>query len=281
MPDNLLKYNVLLLTTVVATLAGVSFGYTLAAYRPTVAVRVEPLAVTLQGPVELHVSGVPPLGHEIVPSVSPGVGEALLGLLGSQALAALDSASARAADVSKIPVLAAEEFIKGLSGEGGKKIVDFFEYLVKLPFKRSGDAKKDQQAFTMMFVREIIREVPGTAAQPISSAVLNDRVLFATNKANLTKDAYDTIARVRVFAQDNPAFLVLLSANADTIGPSGRNEVLARQRAVAVRNALISGGGVASSRVFIAELADEALPVITPRGMSEERNRSVSIEVRR
>ena len=126
-------------------------------------------------------------------------------------------------------------------------------------------------------VRDYQRQLP--PPQPTSSAVLSDRVLFATNKALLTKDAYDTIAKVRAFAKDNPACLVLLSANADTTGPSDRNQILARQRAVAVRDALISAGGVAPHRVFIAELADEALPVVTPREMSEDRNRSVSIEV--
>lgn len=84
--------------------------------------------------------------------------------------------------------------------------------------------------------------------------------------------------KMRTFVRRHPNSIFLLSSNTDTTGSQNRNIRLARQRANAVKNALIAQAGIPTHRVFSLELATQFLPVITEMKSDEPYNRSVTIQ---
>ena len=81
---------------------------------------------------------------------------------------------------------------------------------------------------------------------------------------------------VREFMQANTGVGVLLLAHTDTVSSDLHNVPLALKRARAVRTALVEQGGVAHSRVFMAEFPEHSLPVVTNDERPEDRNRVVA-----
>ena len=248
----------------------------------------------LSKPVEVRVNvsgfqAVPagPVQPLIPPSPISGPASRILSLLADKAAAALRAAAeSKLKDVVNLPTMAAEEFVKSVSGEAGKGLVHGFRDLITSGFTPSSDKDtgKDTQLLTTLFVREIIREPAAfglTDLQALLGPTKTEHVYFETNQARLTTAAYEAIDRVRIFVRDNPDSIILLSSNADTTGSAAFNRELARQRSTAIRNSLVSSGVGATNRIFIANLANDSLPVITSPNASEPRNRSVTIEVRR
>ncbi|WP_177200922.1 OmpA family protein [Roseateles sp. YR242] len=114
------------------------------------------------------------------------------------------------------------------------------------------------------------------AAPPLSTST---KVTFANGAHNLDTAAFDVINDVVATLRLKPASAVLLRAQTDTLASITLNQALSARRAKAVRQALQDQGGVAPSRIFVSELPETALPVVTGDGVSKPANRSVELIV--
>jgi outer membrane protein OmpA-like peptidoglycan-associated protein len=246
--------------------------------------------------VTLNVTGLQPSQKSpLIVSVPPGTGahsEAgghFLSTLSDLAVRAMDSAREQTADVASLPKAAASEFVKGLSGEAGKELVNAFGELVKAGFGSSKDKAEEKKQFTVLVLRDALRD-DAASPQPIfvdcpqNRAVdrvkIAERVLFDPGRSTISDSASQVINRVRDYAREHRDFLVLLTSNTDTMGSSAINRTLSKQRSASVRDRLIHSGGIEPSRIFSAELATESLPIVTGGDRSEPRNRAVTVEVR-
>ena len=271
-------HDILVIITVTLTI-GLSLGWVLGdlwARRADASKGSKEIADALSKPLKLQVS--------VTNSTAPPQGSKLLNLLADLAGRAIDRAETVAEEPAKISSVAATEFVKSLSGgvgeEAGKQLVDRFSELIT-SIKPTSDNTKDRQEIFAFFVEgssppsdHSIR----VGQQP--SPRLETRIVFGINQARLTRSSNAIINRVRDFARDNPGTVILLTANADTLGSERHNLDLAGRRSRAVRRRLVSAGGIASNRVFVSDLGNNSLPLVTPTDTAEEKNRSVTIEVR-
>lgn len=104
-----------------------------------------------------------------------------------------------------------------------------------------------------------------------------DPVIFATREHRLDEPGRRAVARARDYLRTAPDVGVLLIAHTDTVGGRAINIPLAARRAQAVKRALIEEGGIAATRIFIAELPESDLPVVTGQETGEAANRSVEV----
>jgi hypothetical protein len=119
-----------------------------------------------------------------------------------------------------------------------------------------------------------------TVLQPYSKVGPFDpmpTILFAQDSSAISAFEQRKITIARQFLLKQPAAGVLLKAHTDTTGSDEHNRDLANRRGIAIREALTKPGGIAPSRVFIAELANTDLPKITPKQTAAPENRSVEL----
>jgi outer membrane protein OmpA-like peptidoglycan-associated protein len=100
-------------------------------------------------------------------------------------------------------------------------------------------------------------------------------VLFDPGKANITASGLTAINAARNHLRENSGNSLLLLAHTDTAGSGKLNRDLARRRADAVRNALIAEGGLSGARIYISELPETDLPVLTRQEAERPENRAV------
>jgi outer membrane protein OmpA-like peptidoglycan-associated protein len=233
------------------------------------------LADELSKPLTLNVNLNNPASSE---TVNP-----LLVAVANVAADAIETTGKTVTDTATLPREAAKKFVSelssGLGGEIGKKPVDGFSELISSGFKPSDNKNKDVQVVTNILMNNLL-PIAERSLAPTQRLEMQTRVVFEVNEARLMPAANTTIGAVRDFAMRHPSTIILLSANADTLGSQSWNRNLAAKRSKAVLDRLASVGGIALNRVFIANLATTALPVLTPSHTGEQQNRSVSIEVR-
>lgn len=111
-------------------------------------------------------------------------------------------------------------------------------------------------------------------ADPIAEPTLQP-VHFATGSAHIDDAGLTAIQRARDELLARPGSALLLTAYTDTVGTSTINDSLAKQRATAVQKMLCGPGGIARSRVFIAELPKNGLPIVTDDNQEKMHNRAV------
>lgn len=104
-------------------------------------------------------------------------------------------------------------------------------------------------------------------------------VRFATGSAAVPDGSLGPIAGARDFLRENPDTALLLLAHTDTVGAPPINDSLAHRRGAAVRQRLLQLGGISPARVFVAELPETDLPVLTNQEQADVRNRSVEFQV--
>ncbi|WP_143040631.1 OmpA family protein [Paraburkholderia caballeronis] len=102
-------------------------------------------------------------------------------------------------------------------------------------------------------------------------------ILFETGKAELLVDGLAELAKARDYLRGHPETGLLALAYTDTRGGRMFNRALAARRAEAVRSALIAEGGIAASRLFVAELPQTDLPTLTGQAVDSQSNRSVHL----
>ena len=89
----------------------------------------------------------------------------------------------------------------------------------------------------------------------------------------------EAIAAARAYLQEHEAAVLVLLAHTDTTGGEPRNRTVAAERGSAVRSMLLREGGIAASRVFVAELPKTDLPNLTLPQVADAENRSVELLV--
>ncbi|MGZ5186569.1 MAG: OmpA family protein [Caldimonas sp.] len=125
----------------------------------------------------------------------------------------------------------------------------------------------------------VVIEERARPVDPPASAPRFEPVLFDVAKIDLSAAALERIGRVCDHLRQHPEAALLVYAYTDTQGRSAINARLARDRARAVVQALLAPGGIAPSRVFVAELPLTDLPVLTAPQVDNAENRSVRLAV--
>lgn len=277
LPKNAPSWNALIVISSSALFVGFLAGALLARAGHSSEVATAELAKTLSKPLNLQVSVT-----NATQQFQPGK---LLGSVVDAATTALQVAEAPGVETAKRATVAADEFVKELSGgiahTAGEKLVDGFAELISSGFKPSSDKEKDAQAVTNYFVTNNLATPGPSLPAPALSQRKPVRILFGINRASLGTLANKMIGDVRDFAAANPGTIILLTGNADTLGSERVNRGLAARRSKTVRERLTSAGGIAENRVFAADLGNTSLPIVTSVNTPEEQNRSVTIEVRR
>jgi outer membrane protein OmpA-like peptidoglycan-associated protein len=259
-----------------ALLLGMLTGYLMAGAGRGSEKATAELAKALSKPLNLQVS--------ITNSAPPLQVGKLLGSLADAAVTAIRTAESPVLDKAKLASVAANEFVKELSGgvahEAGTKLVDGFSELISSGFKTSADKAKDVQVVTTFFVTNTFPVAGPSFVAPPPSRRKEARIVFEIGQAGLRTSANTTIGSIRDFAAANPSTIILLRANADTLGSERGNRDLAGRRSRVVRERLLSAGGIAANRIFVADLGNASLPIVTSTNTAEQQNRSVTIEVR-
>ena len=101
-------------------------------------------------------------------------------------------------------------------------------------------------------------------------------VLFDFDAAELNPGAAMTMDRIARFLEQNPERIIAIEGHTDATGPASYNRELSRQRAEAVRQALVDRG-VSPSRIEVRALGEE-FPVATNETTAgQQLNRRVEI----
>ena len=158
-------------------------------------------------------------------------------------------------------------------GIGALVCLMVFTVLVKAP--------KDDKAPPVVVIPVITVPpvAPPPPTEPPASQTDAGAVHFALGSAVLGKEGLASIEQARNALLKQPESVLLLMARTDTVGNTKINDSLARQRAAAVRNRLVTVGGIAPSRVFLAELPKNDLPKVTADGENNPANRVVSMHL--
>ena len=102
------------------------------------------------------------------------------------------------------------------------------------------------------------------------------RLLFDWDKNVLNPLALDTIAAIAMNAKEGEVISIRATGHADRSGPEAYNENLSRERAEAVRKALI-GLGIPADRIVVDWRGENDPVVATADGVREQQNRRVEI----
>ena len=107
---------------------------------------------------------------------------------------------------------------------------------------------------------------------------MGDRVLFATDSAQVSPRAYDLIASVAADARRNARARVEVQGFTDTSGTHDYNMTLSQARAERVADMLVRHG-VKPERILARGYGETHLAVRTGNGVKEARNRRVVIRI--
>jgi outer membrane protein OmpA-like peptidoglycan-associated protein len=107
---------------------------------------------------------------------------------------------------------------------------------------------------------------------------MGDRVLFATDSAQVSRRAYDLIASVAEDARRNARAHVEVQGFTDTSGNHDYNMSLSQARAENVADLLVRHG-VKPERILARGYGETRLAVRTGNGVKEARNRRVIIRI--
>lgn len=102
-------------------------------------------------------------------------------------------------------------------------------------------------------------------------------VLFATGKAELSRQAVADIDKARDHLRAHPDVGILIVAHTDTVGGDALNDALAMRRARSVAELLREQGGIGAARIFVAPLAKKDLPALTAQDTENPANRTVQM----
>lgn len=104
-------------------------------------------------------------------------------------------------------------------------------------------------------------------------------LLFATGQQALPPDAEPTIAALLADVATHAVVEVEITGHTDTVGTIETNDRLSKERAVAVREALLLRG-LKAALIRVVGRGERALLIKTPDEIPEPRNRRVQIVIR-
>ena len=107
---------------------------------------------------------------------------------------------------------------------------------------------------------------------------MGDRVLFATDSAQISPRAYDLIASVATDAKRNARARIEVQGFTDTSGTHDYNMTLSQARAERVADILVRHG-VKPERILARGNGETRLAVQTGNGVKDARNRRVVIRI--
>jgi len=105
-----------------------------------------------------------------------------------------------------------------------------------------------------------------------------DRVLFPTDSARISPNAYEMVADIAADARNHPRTSVFVEGYTDTTGSAEHNQDLSNERADAVADVL-ARHGIARSRIATHGFGERRLAVPTGNGVEEAANRRVVIRI--
>lgn len=114
---------------------------------------------------------------------------------------------------------------------------------------------------------------PVPEATPAVAEVPRADVFFEVGKTELPADVGNTLAGVAAYLATNPSAMAVVSGYHDPTGDAAVNEELAKNRALAVRGALVAAG-VSSTRIDLQK------PIVSTGDGSLEAARRVEVTVR-
>jgi OmpA-OmpF porin, OOP family len=124
-----------------------------------------------------------------------------------------------------------------------------------------------------------VAQGPATARPGPAAALREYHVYFDFDRATLTADGRRIVDQAAAVAKQQPNKPIELVGRADRVGTDDYNLHLSERRAQAVRDALVADG-VPRDRITARGVGDRELPVPTPVGVREARNRVVDISIR-
>jgi len=118
--------------------------------------------------------------------------------------------------------------------------------------------------------------------EPLASKVKFESIEFAVGKSELKTEMYADLNKVVNFLYDNPEFKLKISGHTDSVGDSGENLLLSKERAQVIRDYMVIFAGIIENRV-IAEGYGDTQPIILDERTEEDRkiNRRVEFEIYR
>lgn len=102
-------------------------------------------------------------------------------------------------------------------------------------------------------------------------------VFFDWDGRSIARDDGDILAEVLEAYRANPQYRLSLVGHSDRSGPAGHNRVLARGRAVTVRDYLVEQG-IPSSAMSVSSAGEDRPLIATADGVREAQNRRVEVE---
>ena len=115
------------------------------------------------------------------------------------------------------------------------------------------------------------------AARPALPA--HFRLNFLLDSDQMTPESQALFHSVVAEIVKRPTYEVELVGHTDTLADEAHNQRLSRDRAVAIRQALI-GGGVSQDAIAVIARGESELLIQTQRGVAEPRNRRVEVTIR-
>jgi OmpA-OmpF porin, OOP family len=120
-----------------------------------------------------------------------------------------------------------------------------------------------------------VAQAPAAPQPPPAAAARQYQVYFDFDKSNLTPDARRIVEQAAAAAKRGTGTIQLVG-RADRVGTDAYNLRLSERRAKAVADALVAQG-IPRNRISARGVGERELPVPTPEGVREARNRVVDI----
>ncbi len=108
--------------------------------------------------------------------------------------------------------------------------------------------------------------------------IMTERLLFPTDSAHISDNAYEMVADVAADARSRPEVKVIVDGYADTTGTPDHNQQLSQARAAAVADVL-KRHGIESARITTRGFGETRLAVPTGDQVKEAQNRRVVIRL--
>jgi len=108
--------------------------------------------------------------------------------------------------------------------------------------------------------------------------IMTERLLFPTDSAHISANAYDMVADVAADARNRPEVKVIVDGYTDTTGTADYNQHLSEARAGAVADVL-KRHGINSARISARGFGEKRLAVPTGDQVKEAQNRRVVIRL--
>ncbi len=102
-------------------------------------------------------------------------------------------------------------------------------------------------------------------------------ILFETGKAELQPESRPVLKQIAAALKDHPELKILIEGHTDNVGTPAANLTLSTARAAAVKEALVSGFGVAGDRITTKGLGDTKPAALNTTAEGRAQNRRVEV----